>query len=120
MSPILLSHLLLPLLLVLFNLRLRLLLRLLQPPVLPLSGLGHLLARPLLRNEQLLDAGRLRSHREREREQGLRLQERERAEAEPQSKKIFSVCVQNTEQLIDHETKSGGMKKKGGTKSGGE
>lgn len=55
-------ELLLPLQAVLFNFSLGFFFGLLQPPVLSLAGLGHLLSGPFLRLEQLLDALRLTGH----------------------------------------------------------
>ena len=55
-------ELLLPLQAVLFNFSLGFFFGLLQPPVLSLAGLGHLLGGPFLRLEQLLDALRLTGH----------------------------------------------------------
>lgn len=55
-------ELLLPLQAVLFNFSLGFFFSLLQPPVLSLAGLGHLLGGPFLRLEQLLDALRLTGH----------------------------------------------------------
>ena len=55
-------ELLLPLQAVLFNFSLGFFFGLLQPLVLSLAGLGHLLGGPFLRLEQLLDALRLTSH----------------------------------------------------------
>ena len=52
----------LPLLLIFFNFLLSLLLGLLEPPVLPLPGLAHLLRRALLSAQQLLNTLGLGSH----------------------------------------------------------